>query len=310
MAEAEPTRSGHVEHAGHRFWWELHSTGEAAGDGEGGDGQREVVVLFNGLAMHTGAWTTVLPELTPSYDVVLFDYLGQGRSSAPDTRYAIPDFADALSRILDRLGSRGLRTAAVHTVGISYGAFVALDFARRHPTRVATQTLSGVVLSHERQFAMYRDLSMRFFRGDAGSFELYTHYLYEKIFGESFLRAVGAERLEALRGGFYERYCDRVHCLVRLTEAQDAFFAALDVNLSAYARIETPTLLAVGAQDRAIPLWQQVRLLEILPDCRLEIVAEAGHVVHLERCAELFALLRAFFAARATTFDRPPSATG
>lgn len=287
----EPSRSGHLERGPHRIWWERC-----------GDGDRETVVLLNGLAMHTGAWYGFLEELRPELDVVLYDYLGQGRSSSPDEPTSIPAQGDHLVAILDELA-----IPRVHLVGISYGGFVALDFARRHQERLTTLTLSGILLSHERQFEMYQDLSLRFYRGSPEAFELYTRYLYEKIFGEGFLRRTDPETLESMRQRFLERYRDRVHSLVRLTEAQDPFFAELDANLPAYRAIATPTLLVSGGEDRAIPLHQQRRILDLLPDVRWEVLEGAGHVVYLERREAFFAILRAFVGARSTDFAVPPA---
>jgi len=300
MSDVTPDRSGHLEYGEHRIWWELFSDG---------DGSRQAVVLLNGLAMHTQAWYGFLDELRPGFDVLLFDYLGQGRSSCPDVPYSIPDFCRHLAAILDHL-----EIERVHVMGISYGGFIALDFGRLFQERLHTLTLSGILLSHERQFAMYQDLSLRFYRGGAEAFELYTHYLYEKIFGEDFLRSLPADTLETMRRRFQERYRDRVYCLVRLTEAQDPFFDGLDDRLPEYRTIATPTLIVAGAQDRAIPIWQQRRLCDLLPDTRLLILQGSGHVVYLEKRAEFFAILRAFMDARAIDFERPvfarPAAAG
>lgn len=292
MTDLAPDRSGHLERNGRRIWWELFGTGD-----------REVVVLLNGLAMHTEAWHGFLDELTPEWDVLLYDYPGQGRSSCPDEPYAIPDFCHDLAGILDHL-----EIDRVHLTGISYGGFVALDFGRLHAGRLRTLTLSGILLSHERQFEMYQEMSLRFYRGGPEVFELYTHYLYEKIFGEEFLRRVPAKTLETMRRRFHERYRDRVYCLTRLTEAQDPFFAGLDARLPDYRAIATPTLLVVGAQDRAIPPWQQRPIAELLPDVRFEMIEGSGHVVYLERRDAFFSLLRDFLRAGTTDFERPEPA--
>ena len=289
MADVEPSRSGHLERGPHRVWWEYF-----------GEGDREAVVLLNGLAMHTRAWYPFLDDLRPQHDVLLYDYLGQGQSSSPDEPYSIPGFGDDLAAILDHLG-----IARVHVMGISYGGFIALDFGRLHQDRLLTQTLSGILLTRERQFEMYQDLSLRFYRGGPEAFELYTRYLYEKIFGEPFLRQTDPTALEAMRQRFHERYRERVHCLVRLTEAQDPFFADLDANLPAYRRVRTPTLLLAGSQDRAIPLWQQRQICAILPDTRFEVLEGSGHVVYLEQRQRFFAILAAFLRARSTDFSLP-----
>ncbi len=287
MSDIVPDRSGHLDVDGQKVWWEYH-----------GDGSREAVCLLNGLAMHTKAWYGFLPMLTDSYDVILFDFLGQGQSSQEDVPYFIPEFARYLTLIMDEVG-----VEKVHLMGISYGGFIALDFARMYQERLYTMTLSGILLSHETLFQMYQDISLRFYTGSEEAFELYTHYMYEKIFGEDFAATIPPENLAAMRQRFYDRYIDNRHCLIRLTEAQNPFFGELDDNLPQYRAIETPTLMIVGEQDRAIPLWQQRKIYELLPNTRWEEVPGCGHVVYLEKPKEFFGMIRDFMAAKSLDFD-------
>jgi pimeloyl-ACP methyl ester carboxylesterase len=127
--------------------------------------------------------------------------------------------------------------------------------------------------------------------------------MYEKIFGETFVRKAGSDSLEAMRARFYERYKGQRHALVRLTEAQDPFFASLDVNLPAYRAIRTPTLIMAGEHDRAIPPWVQRKITTVLPCTRYEVVPECGHVVYLERPDVFFGHLRKFMQAKTLAFD-------
>jgi pimeloyl-ACP methyl ester carboxylesterase len=287
MEKLTPDRSGHLEAGRHRIWWEYFGSGEL-----------EAVCLLNGLAMHTKAWYGFLPELQPDYDVILYDYLGQGDSSCPDEPYFIPDFCHHLTGIVDQLG-----IDRFHLMGISYGGFVGLDYGRLYQKRLHTLTLSGILLSHERQFEMYQDLSLLFYRSGPEAFEIYTHYLYEKIFAEPFLRSVPADTLEDMRQRFHERYRHRVHSLVRLTEAQNPFFAGLDQRLDEYRAISTPTLLIAGGEDRAIPVRMQRKICDVLANTRFELLEGSGHVVYLERKDEFFPMLRAFMAARSLSFE-------
>jgi len=284
MAEITPLASGFLPEPArpeHKIWWELHGTGE-----------REVVCLLNGLAMHTKAWYSFLEDLD-GYDVLLYDYLGQGASSSPDEPVTIPQLAGELRAILDHL-----EIGRAHVMGVSYGGFVALDFARLHSDRLDTLTLSGILLSHERVFELYQEMSLRFYAGGRELFPLYTQYLYEKIFGERFLRAVEPEALDSMRQRFVERYIDRIHSLVRLTEAQNPFFGGLDERLSDYRAVETPTLILAGEQDRCIPLWAQEKLAGIFPTSHYELIPEAGHVVYLERRDLFFPRLKRFLTTR------------
>jgi 3-oxoadipate enol-lactonase len=285
MPELAPDRSGTVEADGHELYFEYF-----------GRGDREPVCLLNGLAMHTKSWYGLLPLLLPDADVLLFDYLGQGASSAPDVPYSIPRLCDYLTMILDRL-----EVPKLHLMGISYGGFVALDFARLYQDRLHTLTVSGILLSHEVLFQMYQDLSLLFYRSGPLAFEIYTHYMYEKIFGEGFVRA-NRDKLEPMRRKFADRFKERTHGLIRLTEAQDPFFAGLDANLPGYRAIRTPTLIMAGAEDRAIPPWVQRKLCDVLPCARYELVEGSGHVVYLEKPDVFFGNLKRLMKTRSPDF--------
>ncbi len=277
----EPTKTGRLETGAHSIWWEYHGTGN-----------REAVCLLNGLAMHTRAWYSSLPSLLDEYDVILCDFPGQGQSSRGDVPYFIPEMARFLVDIMDMN-----EVPRIHLVGISYGGFVAMDFARLFQDRLFTLTLSGILLSHERLFEMYQEISLRFYRGTKEEFELYTCYLYEKIFGEPFVTKLGREQLNEMRIRFYERYVNDRHCLIRLTEAQNPFFEGIELYFSDYQSVQTPILLLAGEQDRAIPLWQQKKLLNIFPQSRWETIPESGHVVYLERPDLFFPMVKRFMKA-------------
>ena len=105
-------------------------------------------------------------------------------------------------------------------------------------------------------------------------------------------------KFEAMRQRFYDRYVDSRHSLIRLTEAQNPFFGALDDNMPQYRAIQTPTLMIVGEQDRAIPKWQQRKIHDMLPHSRWVEVAGCGHVVYLEKPREFFGMIREFMASK------------
>ena len=280
----QPTRSGFLHDDRRQVYWEYY-----------GQQDREAICLLNGLAMSTDSWQSFLPRLLDEYDVLLYDYLGQGRSSREDEPYFIPTCSGHLKGILETL-----TISKIHLMGISYGGFVALDFARLYQGRLLTLTLSGILLTREELFQMYQDLSLRLYRAGPQGFELYTHYLYEKIFGETFVRSA-KDHLESMRQNFYGRYQDHVYCLIRLTEAQDPFFASLEENLEGYRRIETPTLVMAGAEDRVILPRVQQKICAILRRARCHVIADAGHVVYLEKPDEFFGSLKAFLRQSAGT---------
>jgi 3-oxoadipate enol-lactonase len=286
-----PSTSGfvQVENETRHIYWEYF-----------GEGRKEVVVLLNGVAMLTRSWYRVVPNLYPQYDVLLYDYFGQGQSSQEDEPYYIPKFCDYLIAILDALG-----IDKIHPVGVSYGGFIAADLGRLYQERLHTLTISGILLTRETLFQMYQDLSLRFYRSPDPSFELYTYYLYEKIYGENLATQAYGESMERTRSKLYGRYQDKKYCLIRLTEAQNPFFENIDAHPDAYRRIMTPTLILTGEQDRAIPPWQQKKLPGILPNSRQLFLPECGHLTHLERPDLFWPTVREFFAAKSLDFEPP-----
>lgn len=281
-----PNREGFVEADGHKIHYEYF-----------GEGAHEVVVLLNGLAMSTKAWYGFVPLLSDEYDILLYDYPGQGDSSKPDEPYSITRIAQYLTMIMDHLGIE-----KIHSMGISYGGFIAIEHARQYHDRLHTLTLSGIILSREELFEQYEAISLRFYRGGPELFDLYTEYMYEKIFGEPFVRKVTRAGLEPMRQRFNERYQNDVHCLIRLTEAQEEYFGELDRRMPEYRAVTTPTLIMPGEQDRAIPLWAQKKMLDIFPDSRWILIPECGHVAYLERPDVFFPTLKAFMRAKRVDF--------
>lgn len=286
MVPLAPDQSGFVEADGNRVYWERFGTG-----------RHEAICLLNGLAMHTKAWYAFVPRLVDQFDVLLWDYLGQGDSSAPVIPFEIPRFCDYLTMIADTLAIERF-----HLMGISYGGFVGLEYARRYQHRLHTLTLSGILLTHEELFEMYEALSLRFYRGSMEAFELYTHYMYEKIFGEAFVLQF-KDGLEGMRQRFFDRFKDKRHSLIQLTEAQDRLFAALDERLPEYRAIQTPTLIMAGAEDRAIPPWVQRKLSDILPNSRFELVQDSGHCVYIEQPDAFFGSLQRFARAKSLALE-------
>lgn len=277
MEDTEEVTSGLVQVAGHQYFWERH-----------GVTHRPALVFLNGMASSTASWSKYVPFVRDACDVILYDYLGQGRSDAPDEPYSIGQFADALDAILDVNAVGG-----AWLVGASYGGFAALEMLRLHPGRVKGLFLSGVLLERERLFEMYLDLSLRWYRDLP--FEVYPDYLYEKMFSEKYVRS-HEDAVEAAKhhiAGFR----DRIYRLVRLMEAQREWLLAVDGRRSEYMGKSVSAFVLAGAQDRLIPPWFQETAASDL-DAHFETVPECGHPVYLEQTDLFFDRLLTFVSAQ------------
>src|SRR3954452_25405155 len=94
-------------------------------------GSGPVVALAHGFTLDHRMWQPQLEAFSKSHTVIRYDMRGFGRSSMP-----LPgaEYSQArnLAMLLDRLGIA--RTALI---GLSYGGWVALEFALLFPERVS-----------------------------------------------------------------------------------------------------------------------------------------------------------------------------
>ena len=88
------------------------------------------VILIHGLGLNREVWQWTLPALSDGYDVITYDLLGHGQSSAPPPAPTLSDFSAQLLRLMDETG---IDHAAI--VGFSLGGMIARRFAMDHRDR-------------------------------------------------------------------------------------------------------------------------------------------------------------------------------
>lgn len=102
--------------------------------GPGSEADDPLPVLFlHSLAGNGGQWALQLDHLRPHRRAVALDFRGHGESDpAEDGDYSIGGLAGDVAAVADQLGLRRFILA-----GHSLGASVAIEYAARHPERVA-----------------------------------------------------------------------------------------------------------------------------------------------------------------------------
>jgi len=95
-----------------------------------------VLVFVHGVLIDnlSSFYLSIAPGLAKVARVILFDLRGHGRSEQPPSGYTTDDMVEDLTGILDALD---LSAVQVIVVGHSFGGYIALRFATRHPERVA-----------------------------------------------------------------------------------------------------------------------------------------------------------------------------
>jgi pimeloyl-ACP methyl ester carboxylesterase len=112
---ASPGNASEVEVNGIRFYYELHGRGDP-------------LALVHGSWADATGWGLVLPVLTESFRVLVYDRRGHSRSERPDTPGSVDEDGNDLAALLE-----ALELAPAHVVTNSYGGNIALRLATRRP---------------------------------------------------------------------------------------------------------------------------------------------------------------------------------
>ncbi len=176
--------------------------------------------------------------------------------------------------------------ALLDLIGYSQGGRLALYAAARNVLKLRTLTVISAQAGFEGRARSQRlradeELAARIER--EGSEWFAEHWAQLPLFaGLRQRRPELARQLGAAR-----RRHDPAHLAAQLrgmgAAAEPPFWSRLDA-------IEVPTMVIAGAEDERYVAYAR-RLAQILPHCSLEIVPDAGHVVHLEQPERVARLL-------------------
>jgi 3-oxoadipate enol-lactonase len=246
------------------------------------------VVLIHSDVADSRLWDGQVDALAPAHRVVTYDRPGFGRTPLPAGPYS--QVAD-LCGLLDELG-----LARVSLVGCSGGGTVALDFALTYPARVdrlvlIAPGLAGWAWSPE--LAAADEEETRLF--EAGEDEAAAD-------GQVRLWADGRREPHEVDPALREYTRQAVlasyrHYRAALERGEPGPPVRPDPPASErLGDVRAPTLVVVGEADVADMHGIADRLASGIPGARKEVVADAAHMLPLERPDELNRLLLDFLA--------------
>lgn len=245
---------------------------------EQGSGPAVLLIHGSGVTAEDYIASGVFDQLSQRFRVVAFDRPGYGYSERPaGADWTAPAHADLLDRACNALG---IERAIV--VAHSWGTLVALEMALKYPERVLGLVLvSGLYYPAPRVDSLLLALPALPVLGTlmrhtisplAG--RLVVPRMVRRMFEpdpvpETFLTAVPLPmmlRPEQLRAA-----------------AEDAgrlVSTAVELH-TRYAELQLPTIILAGAEDRIVnPDGQSTRLQADIPGSRIEIIPNAGHMLH------------------------------
>jgi pimeloyl-ACP methyl ester carboxylesterase len=219
-------------------------------------------------------WPELPDRLALQYDVIAPDLPGFGNSPIPEW---IDDVSDAAYFYLDVLEQLDLTD--VRIVGHSLGAWIGMEMAIRSVERLNSLVIIAAAGIHvkgvpkadiymidpeEQARLAYADIAL----GEAAA---------QRATASKYQESAILNRIASARFGWSPRlYNPRLERWLH--------------------RIKIPTLVVWGDEDRIIPLPYAHAFRGAIPSSHLIVIKKAGHMPHIEQCAEVTSLIQQHLA--------------
>ena len=246
-------------------------------------------LLFLHGASGAGTWLPFMQSLAAKYDVIVPQHPGFNDSETPEWLDTIHDLAYFYLDVIEQLD-----LDRVHLVGGSLGGWLAAEIAIRNTQRLASLTLIGAAGIHVPGVQQV-DL---FLGSDEQRIRDFFHD--PKCADEMIARLLQPE-------------LDDVNMKNRIATAKLAWQPrAYDPHLHKWLhRIDVPTLIVWGANDRVFPIEHAYAYQQLIPGAKAVIIPECGHIPQVEKPSVFVAELTAFIDGIARQKGRQrPSSTG
>ncbi len=258
--------------------------------------------LLHGKNFSSDYWAEVIADLAGlGYRVVVPDQIGFNKSSKPDLYYSFDELSANTLALLERLGVEG----PIDLVGHSTGGMLAVRFALLHPERVRKLVLEDPIGLEDyranippQTTATLTDAELKQTPESYRAFIAHYFVVYPTEKQKPFVD----QRMGIAASGEYERWAKSAAETYQMIYRQPV--------RSEYRDLAMPVLIAVGAEDRTVvmkgygdpartagmgdfPTMARAACVEV-KDCAVAVIANSGHIPHLEQPGAFLSALNAF----------------
>jgi pimeloyl-ACP methyl ester carboxylesterase len=255
---------------------------------EAGESSAPPLLLIHGFASSNLVWSKVLLQFAEAgFRVIAPDLLGYGYSGKPrHLDYTITSQAKMVVGLCKQLG-----IVRLCLVGSSYGGAVAATIALDHPELIEKLVLVGAVTNNKpTRYMLMRlfgspiigDILSPLVVGSRRLLRMRMKRVYDRHAWELDERRVQARHLPLRTRGTHR-------AIIRTVRRWDAERISRDAHL-----LNQPTLIVWGENDREVPLADGEHLQQEIPNSRLFVFRECGHLPHEEYPEEFTKLVSEF----------------
>jgi pimeloyl-ACP methyl ester carboxylesterase len=252
------------------------------------------LLLLHGSGPGVSAWANFrgnLPVLAREYTTYMLDFPGFGKSYSPDAS-PLATGPDAVLDFLD-----GLRLGPLPVLGNSMGGNVAARIAAEHPHRVSRLLCIGGVGVALLSPSPPEGIRLLVEFVEEPTRERLLRWMESMVYDtailtEEFVRL----RWEAATDPAAPADITRLYNRAMLEAMRTSRGASAAGSVAMLSKIQAPTLVMFGRDDRVTPLDGSLAAMRLIPRCELHVFYDCGHWAMIERKAEFESTVLAFLA--------------
>ena len=235
-------------------------------------GSGKLVVLLHGWGDRARGLAALQRRLSARYQVVALDLPGFGGSQPPEESWDLDDYAAFTAAFLEKLGLPKPFAILGHSNGGSL-AIRGLSVGQLQADKLVLLASAGI-----REGNSLRRLGLKIVARTGNLVTLWMPDRYRRGLRKSLYGVAGSDILVA-------------------PQLEETFKRTVrqDVQADA-AKLELPTLLVYGDQDRATPVAMGQRYHQLIKGSRLETIPGAGHFLHVDAAEQVENLVEDFLA--------------
>jgi aminoacrylate hydrolase len=229
-------------------------------------GSGEPLMLVPGLGGVGAAFAKQLPELSRHYRVIVHDHRGCGQSDQPVMKYSVEQMARDVLRLMD-----ALKIERAHLLGHSTGGAIGQIIAIEQPQRLKKLILSSTWTHCDGFFARVFEARHAILRhaGPLAYSRATMAVLYPAWWvAQNDAMLAAQEKQQAAAFPPVEVVLSRIEAIMRFDRPEQL------------ARIRTPTLVSVAADDNVTPAYFSRALVEAIPGAKLRTFDHGGHLLY------------------------------
>lgn len=246
--------------------------------------RKPTIILLHGFLSSSFSFRRLVPYLTDDYHIISVDMPPFGKSDKSKRYfYSYKNIAETVHQLTDSLGIERFSL-----IGHSMGGQIALNMMHQKPNKIER----GILLASS---SYYKRAKKHHILASYLPFFSYfvKHYLSKTGVVGNLKSVVYDQSLidETMIRGYAEQFEDQriFPALARMIRHREG-----DLPEGTLRKIKTPCLLIWGEYDRIVPVQIGERLVQDLPNSKLVVLKNAGHLIPEERPMEVYKQIRKF----------------